>query len=154
MLWGSAVCVVAVGAAALAPSMDVLIAARFVQGISGAAGMVIGRAITADLASGKSAACAFSLMMIVGGVAPVIAPLLGSVLNGWIGWRGILGVVCALALLMLFAVLGIVRESYFAERRAEARAAAAVRGAVQSGRAAHRSRWFLTQATAPSGCWN
>lgn len=128
LLWGSALCVAASAAAALAPTIDVLIAARLVQGLAGAAGMVIGRAIAADLTTGKAAARTFSLMMIVGGVAPVIAPLLGSGLNGWIGWRGILWVVCGIAAIMLVSIRLVVRESYPAHVRAEARAIAAVQG--------------------------
>jgi MFS transporter, DHA1 family, multidrug resistance protein len=103
--------------AALAPSVDVLIAARFAQGFTGAAGMVIGRAIVSDLASGKAAARAFSLMMIVGGVAPVIAPFLGSLLVDHIGWRGILWVVCGVVTLMLVATVAVIRESHPRARR-------------------------------------
>lgn len=128
LLWGMGICIFASAAAALAPSIDVLVTARFVQGLSGAAGMVIGRAVVSDLASGKAAARAFSLMMIVGGVAPVLAPLMGSVLNGWIGWRGILWVVCALSVVMWIAIRFIVRESHHAERRADAKATAAIQG--------------------------
>jgi DHA1 family bicyclomycin/chloramphenicol resistance-like MFS transporter len=145
LVWGAAICVGASAVAALAPTIGVLIAARFVQGLAGAAGMVIGRAIVADRASGKDAARAFSLMMMVGGVAPVIAPLLGSMLNGLIGWRGLLWVVCALASAMLLSVLAIVRESHPAQRRAEARAVAAVQG---SGLRDLRGRVYLAYALA------
>jgi len=118
---GAVICVVASIAAMVAPTVGVLVAARFVQGASGAAGMVIGRAIISDLATGKAAARAFSLTMIVGGVAPVLAPVIGSVLVAPIGWRGILGVVAAIATIMLTAVLLVVRESHTRERRAEIR---------------------------------
>ncbi len=80
--------------------------------------MVIGRAIISDLAAGKAAARAFSLMMIVGGVAPVIAPLAGGFLVAPIGWRGALAVILALSTLMLLAVLSIVRETHTEQRRA------------------------------------
>ncbi|WNY33324.1 MFS transporter [Curtobacterium flaccumfaciens] len=70
LIAGAAVCVLASIAAVLAPNIGVLIAARLLQGLGGAAGMVISRAVISDLATGKSAARAFSLMMIVGGVAP------------------------------------------------------------------------------------
>ena len=79
---GAAVCVLASLAAVLAPSIEVLVAARFAQGLTGAAGMVIGRAIISDLATGRAAARAFSLMMIVAGVAPIVAPLAGGFLTG------------------------------------------------------------------------
>jgi DHA1 family bicyclomycin/chloramphenicol resistance-like MFS transporter len=116
---GAALCVAASIAAAIAPTVGILIAARFIQGASGAAGMVIGRAIISDLATGKAAARAFSLTMIVGGVAPVLAPVIGSVLVEPIGWRGILWVVAIIAALMLIAVLLVVRESHSKQRRTE-----------------------------------
>ncbi|MFW0793709.1 multidrug effflux MFS transporter [Gordonia sp. CPCC 205515] len=119
LVFGAALCVVASAVAVFAPSIAVLVIARFLQGLGGAAGMVIGRAIISDLAKGKAAARAFSLMMIVGGVAPVIAPLFGGFLVGPIGWRGILGVVLALAVLMLVSILAVVRETLPVERRAE-----------------------------------
>lgn len=88
LLAGAAICVLASLAAALAPTIEVLIAARFVQGFTGAAGMVIGRAIVSDLATGRAAARAFSLLMLVGGLAPVAAPLAGGFIVGPLGWRG------------------------------------------------------------------
>jgi MFS transporter, DHA1 family, multidrug resistance protein len=121
LLVGAAVCVLASVATVFAPSIEALVGARFVQGAAGAAGMVIGRAIIADLASGKAAARAFSLMMIVGGIAPVVAPLAGGFLVGPIGWRGALAVILGLSTLMLLAILLIVRETHTEHRRAELR---------------------------------
>ncbi|MFC9220388.1 multidrug effflux MFS transporter [Streptomyces hygroscopicus] len=120
LLAGSAVFVTASVLAALAPTITVLVTARLLQGASASAGMVIGRAVIADLETGRSAARAFSLMMIVSGVAPVVAPLLGSVLAGAIGWRGVLLVVAALAVAMLAGSAVIVRESLPPERRGTA----------------------------------
>ncbi|WP_414941820.1 multidrug effflux MFS transporter [Amycolatopsis sp. cmx-11-51] len=117
LLVGSAVFVVASVLAVIAPTIAVLLAARLLQGLSAAAGMVIGRAVIADLATGRAAARAFSLMMIVGGVAPVVAPLLGSLLIEAIHWRGILGVLAGLAVAMLAGSAVMVRESLPKERR-------------------------------------
>ncbi len=66
---GAVLCVIASAVAVFAPNVAVLVAARLFQGLGGAAGMVIGRAVISDLSTGKAAARAFSLMMIVGGVA-------------------------------------------------------------------------------------
>jgi DHA1 family bicyclomycin/chloramphenicol resistance-like MFS transporter len=112
LLAGTVLCIAASAVAALAPGIEVLIAARFAQGFTGAAGMVIGRAIVSDLASGKAAARAFSLMMIVGGVAPVLAPLFGSLLVDPIGWRGILWVVCGVVTLMFVITVIVIRETH------------------------------------------
>ncbi len=122
LLIGAGVCVAASVVTVVAPTIDILIAARFAQGFAGAAGMVIGRAIISDLATGKAAARAFSLMMIVGGVAPVLAPLAGGFLVEPLGWRGALAVILALSGLMLLAVLAVVRETHTEHRRAEFRA--------------------------------
>ncbi len=145
-LLAGAVLMVAGGVATvLAPSVGVLVLARLAQGLGGAAGMVIGRAIIADLATGKAAARAFSLMMIVGGVAPVIAPVVGGFLVEPLGWRGILGIVLGLSVVMLVAVVAVVRESYPAERRLADRAERIASGSPLR---ALRSREFLGYAAA------
>jgi DHA1 family bicyclomycin/chloramphenicol resistance-like MFS transporter len=122
---GALLCVIASVVAATAPNIGVLIAARFAQGFTGAAGLVIGRAVISDLTSGKAAARAFSLMMIVSGVAPVLAPFAGGLLVDPLGWRGVLWVVCASAVAMLVSTLVVVGESHPAERRAELKIEAA-----------------------------
>lgn len=137
---GAVLCVLASAAAVFAPSIGVLIAARLLQGLGGAAGMVISRAVISDLATGKPAARAFSLMMIVGGVAPVVAPLLGGLLTGPIGWRGLLTIVLGLSVVMLVAVLAVIRETHLRSRRDELRAE---RQATGSPLRALRSRTFL-----------
>lgn len=119
LLVGATLLVIASAAAALAPTLPVLVGARFAQGLSAAAGMVLARAVVADLTRGAAAARAFSLLMIVVGVAPVIAPLFGGVLVGLIGWRGVLGVVCAIAVLMLVAAAVVVPETLPASVRAQ-----------------------------------
>ena len=128
LLIGAAICVLASLAAALAPTVEVLVAARFAQGLTGAAGMVIGRAIISDLATGRAAARAFSLMMIVSGIAPIVAPLAGGFLVEPVGWRGALAVILALVVAMLIAVLLVVRETHTTHRRAALRSERATAG--------------------------
>ncbi|MDR1078898.1 MAG: multidrug effflux MFS transporter [Propionibacteriaceae bacterium] len=111
LIVGCAVCVVAGLAATLAPDLPTLVAARAVQGLSGSAGMVIGRAIIADVAQGSEAARAFNLTSIVLGVAPVAAPLLGAVLAQPLGWRGLLGIVTGLSVVTLAVVVLFVPET-------------------------------------------
>jgi DHA1 family bicyclomycin/chloramphenicol resistance-like MFS transporter len=125
LIVGALLCVVASVVAATAPTIGILIAARFAQGFTGAAGMVIGRAVISDLTGGKTAGRAFSLMVIVGGVAPVVAPFAGGLLVDSLGWRGILWVVCAIAVAMLVSIVAVVRESHPEARRAELKADAA-----------------------------
>jgi DHA1 family bicyclomycin/chloramphenicol resistance-like MFS transporter len=128
LIAGAVVCVAASAVTVFAPTVEILIAARFAQGFAGAAGMVIGRAIISDLATGKAAARAFSLMMIVSGIAPVVAPLAGGFLIAPIGWRGALAVILGLSTAMLLAVLAVVRETHTEHRRAALRAQRATDG--------------------------
>jgi DHA1 family bicyclomycin/chloramphenicol resistance-like MFS transporter len=142
---GVLLCAVAAGVAVFAPSVGVLIAARFVQGAAGAAGMVIGRAMIADLTSGRAAARAFSLNMTIAGVAPIVAPVLGGVLAAPLGWRGVLAVVFGLTVLMVVVVLTVVPETHPADRRRHLRDEAAA-GTGESALRQLRSRRYLGNA--------
>lgn len=111
----------------LAPSVETLIAARFFQGLSGGATIVLARACIADRARGDNAARLFSIMMIIGGVAPVIAPLIGGALLGPVGWRGIFWVLAGAGLVMMLGVLTLVPETLPVEKRHGGGLAALVR---------------------------
>jgi DHA1 family bicyclomycin/chloramphenicol resistance-like MFS transporter len=76
-------------ACALAWSIDALIIARFFQALGGAGAVVLARAIVRDLYSGTRAGREFSLMGTIMGLAPIIAPLIGSMLQMAFGWRAI-----------------------------------------------------------------
>jgi DHA1 family bicyclomycin/chloramphenicol resistance-like MFS transporter len=123
LLAGTAVCAVAGLVCALAPSIGVLVVARFVQGFGGAAGVVLARAVIADRASGVAAARLFAVMMMIQGVAPVLAPLVGGGLVTAVGWRGVFGILAALSALMIVGVLLRVPETLPAERRTRGLAA-------------------------------
>lgn len=126
---GSAVCAAAGIACALAPSVGVLIGARFVQGFAGAAGVVLARAVVSDRARGNAAAKLFGLMMMIQGVAPVLAPLLGGALVTAVGWRGVFGILAGVSALMLVGVLARVPETLPRERRTGGGLAATLRDA-------------------------
>ncbi len=111
LIASAAVCVVAGVFCAAAPTLLVLVVARFVQGLAGAGGMVIGRAVIADLVTGRAAAKAFTLMLTVGGVAPVLAPLVGGLLANAVGWRGMLWTVVGLCAAMLVGVVLVLGET-------------------------------------------
>ncbi|PRY18616.1 multidrug effflux MFS transporter [Kineococcus rhizosphaerae] len=123
----------------LTPSIAVLVVARLVQGVAGAAGVVIGRAVVADLATGRAAARAFSTLGVIGGVAPVVAPLLGGLVAGHGGWRGIFGVTAVAALVMVVAAYFVVPETLPRERRH----AGGVRDVVVTGRAVLSRRGYV-----------
>lgn len=74
---------------AVAPGIASLLVLRFLNGLAGGAGIVIARAMVRDRSSGVEAARLFSLLMLVTGAAPVLAPLLGSQLLHVTDWRGV-----------------------------------------------------------------
>ncbi len=76
---------------AFAPTVDVLIGFRVLQGLGGCAVMVIPRAVVRDLYSGADAARLMSLLMTVYSVSPILAPLAGSLVTEAVGWRGVFG---------------------------------------------------------------
>jgi DHA1 family bicyclomycin/chloramphenicol resistance-like MFS transporter len=89
---------------ATAPGIGVLIAGRLGQGVSAAAGIVIARAIVRDLHSGVAGARYLSRLVLIYGLAPLIAPLIGGVLLTFTDWRGVFYVL-ALGGVGLFAVI-------------------------------------------------
>ncbi|MEE2033643.1 multidrug effflux MFS transporter [Rhodococcus chondri] len=117
LLIGTIVLALSSALCALAPTIEVLVAARLIQGFSGGTGIVLARAVIADRARGKAAAKLFSIMMIIGGVAPVLAPILGGVLLDPIGWRGIFWVLAAIAVAMTAGVVLFVPETLPPEKR-------------------------------------
>jgi DHA1 family bicyclomycin/chloramphenicol resistance-like MFS transporter len=88
---------------AFAPNIGILIALRLVQGLAGAFGIVISRAIVRDLFRGDQAARVFSTLMMVTGVAPVLAPLAGGQIARVTDWRGLFAVLFAAGVLLFLA---------------------------------------------------
>ena len=76
-------------ACALAPTLDWLVAARFAQALGGCAGIVVTRAVVRDSCEPVQAARVFSQMMLVMGLAPILAPLAGGLLMNALGWQSI-----------------------------------------------------------------
>jgi DHA1 family bicyclomycin/chloramphenicol resistance-like MFS transporter len=102
---------------ALAPSAEALSAARLAQGVAGGATIVISRAVVRDLHAGAAAAAYFSRLMLVFGVAPVVAPSAGSLVLRYTSWRGVFVVLAVIGALILVAALGGLPETLPAERR-------------------------------------
>jgi DHA1 family bicyclomycin/chloramphenicol resistance-like MFS transporter len=93
--------------AASARNMDILLAARFVQGIGASSSIVLSRAIVRDIASGKDAARLMSLMTMIFTAAPVIAPTVGALLVAQWGWRAPFVAIATLG----FIIIGGVRAN-------------------------------------------
>jgi DHA1 family bicyclomycin/chloramphenicol resistance-like MFS transporter len=86
---------------AAAPDVWTLVAARFVQGAAGAAGIVIGRAVVRDLHQGAALARFLALVLTVNGLAPIVAPIAGGQLLHVTDWRGVFVALAGLGLLLL-----------------------------------------------------
>jgi DHA1 family bicyclomycin/chloramphenicol resistance-like MFS transporter len=89
LLTGVGLFTVASVACAYAPNLEWLIGARFVQALGGCAGMVISRAVVSDKCDAVGSAKVFSQLMLVMGLAPILAPLLGGLLVNTTGWQSI-----------------------------------------------------------------
>ena len=120
LLAGLLVYTLATLACALAPTIQVLVAARFLQGLGGAAGMAISNAAVTDYVRGREAARLMSRLAMIGGVAPIIAPLAGGQLLRVMSWRGLFVVLTAIGLALLLAVLAGLPESLPRARRSSA----------------------------------
>ncbi|MCK5908390.1 MAG: multidrug effflux MFS transporter [Caulobacter sp.] len=122
LLIGIAVFFVASAVCALAPNIETLIAARFVQALGGCAGAVVARAVVRDRFSQTDTARVLSLMMLIMGLAPVLAPQLGGVVQLVAGWRGVFWTLVGFAVIIGGWVLLGLPESRSAETAAHARA--------------------------------
>lgn len=121
LIAGIGIYVVASVLCAFAASPNELAVLRFLQGIGGCAGMVISRAIVRDVFDHQESARVFSLIMLVFGLAPVLAPLVGGYLLVVTSWRAIFAVLTGFGLLMLFVILFRFRETRSSATEATAR---------------------------------
>ena len=129
---------------AAATSVGALIALRFIQGLAGAGGIVISRAVVRDLHSGAAAVRLFSSLMLVTGLAPILAPLAGGQLLAVTSWKGIfLSLSILSALIAVLAAVGL-RETLPPERRSTS----GLRRTVQTMAGLLRDRSFVGYALA------
>lgn len=104
-------------ACAVAPTIAIMMAARFVQGFAGGWAMVIGRAVIVDLATGARLIRVLNVIAAVGGIAPIVGPLIGAVILQLSDWRVSFWAVAALGAVMIIAVLVAVPETLPREQR-------------------------------------
>lgn len=102
---------------ALTPSMDFLIVVRFFQALGACAGQVIARAIVRDLFEPREAVQVFSLLVLVMGVSPVLAPLVGGQILQWFPWRTIFWVHASLGAAGLMGSVLRLHDTHSGERR-------------------------------------
>ncbi|MFJ3270229.1 multidrug effflux MFS transporter [Streptomyces sp. NPDC086776] len=117
LLLGMVVYVLATALCVFAPTTELLIGFRLLQGLAGAAGIVIARAVVRDMYDGVEMARFFSTLMLISGVAPVIAPLIGGQVLRFTDWRGIFAVLTVVGLLLTLVVWKWLHETLPPEER-------------------------------------
>ncbi len=113
---------------ALAPSIGLLITARVLQGLAGAAVSVVAMAIVRDLFSGIRAAKLLSRLILVMGISPILAPSLGSALLRVTSWRGIFVFLAVVAALLIVLASLALPETLPRARRQPARISSSIAG--------------------------
>lgn len=117
LLIGMAGYVLASVACALAPGVHALTAFRLVQGLAGAAAIVISRAVVRDLFDGLAMARFFSTLMLISGAAPVLAPVVGGQVLRFTDWRGVFLVLAGFGLVITLVTARSLPETLPPERR-------------------------------------
>jgi DHA1 family bicyclomycin/chloramphenicol resistance-like MFS transporter len=102
---------------AASPSIWIFVGLRFVQGLGGAAGLVVARSVVRDLRSGAEAARLFSILMLVAGVVPILAPIVGGQLLQVTSWRGLFVILAVVDAVILAGTVFWLPETLPAERR-------------------------------------
>lgn len=120
LLFGCVLYAVASIGCVFAPTIGSLVGLRFAQALGGCAGMVIARSVVRDLFDARESARMYSFLMLVMGLAPITAPLIGGQLIGLFGWRSIFAVLAAFGLLCVGLVLFGLPETLPHERRSTA----------------------------------
>ncbi|TXK74490.1 multidrug effflux MFS transporter [Paenibacillus sp. N3.4] len=101
------------------PSIWLFLGLRFIQGLAGAAGIVISRAIVRDMYEGVELTKFFALLMLVNGSAPILAPIIGGEILQFTSWRGVFLVLSLFGVVMLAAVVFGLKETLPVHRRAK-----------------------------------
>jgi DHA1 family bicyclomycin/chloramphenicol resistance-like MFS transporter len=103
-------------ASALSTSIELMLTARFIQGMAASVGVVVTRAIVRDIASGVDAARLLTVMVMIFTAAPMLAPMVGSLLVTTLGWRAPFIAIALFGAVMLFGVNSILRETHIPVR--------------------------------------
>ncbi|MEI2285109.1 multidrug effflux MFS transporter [Paenibacillus polysaccharolyticus] len=101
----------------VSPTMGSFVVLRFIQGLAGAAGIVIARAVVRDVYEGPELTRFFSLLMLINGVAPIAAPIIGGQILTYTSWRGVFILLSLIGVLALLAVIFGLGETLPAQKR-------------------------------------
>lgn len=144
-LAGIAIHVVASLLCMVAPNITTLVVLRMVQGIGNSAATITALAVIRDRMSGAAAARVLSRLILVIGVAPLLAPTLGGFIAGVAGWRAVFGVLAAFGVVLWWLVWRFLPETLPPDRRTSGGLPTAARGYA----ALLRDRHFMALAVLP-----
>ncbi len=102
---------------AIAPNIYSFIGARFVQGFAAAGGLVISRAIVRDLFNGRELTKFFALMVLVGNLGPIVAPIAGGGILAFTTWTGVFLVLACVGMVLILTVSFKLEETLPKEKR-------------------------------------
>jgi len=151
LCFGLALYVLASAGCALARSIEALVAWRFAQALGGCAGMVIARAVVRDRFDEREAARFFSLLILVTGLAPILAPSIGGQILVFFSWRAIFWTLAGFALVGFITATFVLPESLPPDRRTEGGVATALRVYARLLRDRAFMRYALSGALVISG---
>ena len=103
-------------ASSIASDIELILVARFVQGIGSSVGVVVSRAIVRDITSGKQAARMLSVMVMIFTAAPMLAPVIGALLVTHYGWRMPFVAVTIFGAIIFISVSSVLRETHVPSR--------------------------------------
>ncbi|GAA1707756.1 multidrug effflux MFS transporter [Brachybacterium phenoliresistens] len=117
LLLGIVLCLLGSLGCAFASSAEMLMVLRVLQGIGGGFGMVLGRAVLIDMTDGPELFRIMNIMQGIGGIAPIVAPLMGGIILVFGQWREIFLVIAAMSLVSLLGTIFLIPESLPPSRR-------------------------------------
>lgn len=134
---------------AFTKSVEMLVLFRFLQALGACAGLVIARATVRDLFSQQDTAKVFSLLMLIMGVAPIVAPLVGGYVSAAFGWRAIFVLLALFSALCLLAVIFIMPETHRPDGRVRLQDSIKIYGKILRDR--HFMGYALAAGSAQAG---
>ena len=118
LLMGTALAIISGFLCAFTTNVGILIALRLLQGFGGAAGVVLARAIITDKTNNTVAsAILFQIMMVIGGLAPILAPPVGTLIIEFINWRAVFILFSILSLISFIGTLSFIEETLHPSKR-------------------------------------
>lgn len=102
---------------AFAPNIYIFIGARFIQGFAAAGGLVISRAVVRDVYSGRELTKFFALLMLVGNLGPIVAPIAGGSILAFTNWTGVFIVLACIGMILFVTVAWKLEETLPTEKR-------------------------------------